>query len=93
MRRVIDRRSQKSPNLDGRRNRVGSGRRTNVATILAPLIEQAVERSRGDFVATVKSVTRSQVGSGEPSRELVTRTLGLNVRTFDHPARGGLHLF
>ena len=63
------------------------GRNPDVAAILAPIMEEAVARSKGDFVATVKSVIRGQIGSGELSRECVTRTLGLNARTFAHRLR------
>ncbi len=63
------------------------GRNPDVAAILAPLLEDAMARARGDFVATVKSVIRSQIGAGEIGRERVARALGLNARTFAHRLR------
>ena len=52
------------------------------AQILAPLLKEALAKASDDFVTSVRSVIRSQVGDGPVTRDRVTRALGLNVRTF-----------
>ena len=54
------------------------------ASILAPLLEEAIASTPGDFVSAVKAVIRGQIGADALSRDSVCRALGLNARTFAH---------
>jgi len=60
------------------------GRNPHYADILAPLLKEATDNARGDFLVAVKSVIRSQISAGKLSRDSVTRALGLNARTLAH---------
>ncbi len=52
--------------------------------ILAPLLEDAVADTEGDFLSAVKSVMRARIGSGAFTRDSVCRAVGLNARTLAH---------
>ncbi len=54
------------------------------AEILAPLLDEAVAGARVDFLSSVKSIIRTQIGFGALSRDSVCGALGLNARTFAH---------
>jgi AraC-like DNA-binding protein len=56
----------------------------DAAEILAPLLREAAAVSHGDFLSSVRSVIRSQIGARALSRDSVCRALGLNARTFAH---------
>ena len=59
-------------------------RNPDYAEILAPLLEEAIAGARVDFLSSVKSIIRTQIGFGALSRDSVCRALGLNARTFAH---------
>jgi AraC-like DNA-binding protein len=59
-------------------------RKPEYATILAPLLEEALANARGDFLSAVRSVIRSQIGGSGLTRDSVCRALGLNARTLNH---------
>ena len=67
-----------------------AGRNPHYADILAPLLAAAADSARSDFLMTVKSIIRSQIGAGALSRDSVCRALNLNARTLAHrlEARG-----
>ena len=59
-------------------------RNPDYAEVLAPLLDEAIAGARVDFLSSVKSIIRTQIGFGALSRDSVCRTLGLNARTFAH---------
>jgi AraC-like DNA-binding protein len=59
-------------------------RNPDYAKILAPLLEDAVADSEGDFVSAVRSAMRTRIGAGSLTRDSVCRALGLNTRTLAH---------
>jgi hypothetical protein len=61
-----------------------SGRNPDYAAILAPILEEAMANAEDDFLSSVRSIIRSQIGAGALSRDSVCRALALNTRTFAH---------
>ncbi|MBR0698058.1 AraC family transcriptional regulator [Bradyrhizobium lablabi] len=57
------------------------GRRPEYEDVLAPLLELAAANTSKDFLSTVKLVIRSQIGTGNVSRDSVCLTMGIGPRT------------
>jgi AraC-like DNA-binding protein len=59
-------------------------RNPDYAEVLAPLLDEAIAGARVDFLSSVKSIIRTQIGFGAMNRDSVCRALGLNARTLAH---------
>jgi len=49
-------------------------RNPDYAEVLAPLLDEAIAGARVDFLSSVKSIIRTQIGFGALSRDSVCRT-------------------